>query len=494
MSAKDTYVFLGPTLSIDTANTILPARYLPPIKCGDILRLMRLRPKIIIIIDGAFEQTASVWHKEILYALQQDIRVIGASSMGALRAAELSDFGMIGIGKIFQEYQSGCRTDDADVAVMMSPMPPYAAINDPLVNIEASLQQGSLSRDKYSTLLKQAETKFYPARQLHELDQNIDLIDQKAIDAIQALEYVAQNEITPPDINFTFPQTIYFRTLFTRMQCCPFIRDYEWLPNNERNLLNARILGSTYCDLKTATLLYAITDLTVTDMNKALKKLFTAIKLDSLNIKSNLPRFRNITNTLLKEREIKHALSFLLRLKKCYIQGFCQMDLKEILNQTTHNDTESLCLLLSALCWGILHQKIANLSLTVSDQTIQIYAQRLANALDIRTPEALDKWRTKNELCKKQYFELIIQFFYFDYFVLSGNNDLLHTAKMTKNYDYLHEVMTLCDAFALTNTYLNDREHIYQFEEIVTTKPEMIKKLDFSSNIELVEWLKSKKH
>ena len=35
------------------------------------------------------------------------VRVYGAASMGALRAAELDAFGMVGIGKIYESYRVG---------------------------------------------------------------------------------------------------------------------------------------------------------------------------------------------------------------------------------------------------------------------------------------------------------------------------------------------------------------------------------------------------
>jgi hypothetical protein len=51
-------------------------------------------PAIIGLIDGYFEVTPTVWHKEILWAMAQGIHVHGSASIGALRAAELCSFGM----------------------------------------------------------------------------------------------------------------------------------------------------------------------------------------------------------------------------------------------------------------------------------------------------------------------------------------------------------------------------------------------------------------
>ena len=41
--------------------------------------------------------------------------------MGALRAAELAPFGMIGIGTIFEAYRDGIYTDDDEVALLHRP-------------------------------------------------------------------------------------------------------------------------------------------------------------------------------------------------------------------------------------------------------------------------------------------------------------------------------------------------------------------------------------
>ena len=72
----------------------------PPICQGDLsTALERSRPAAILIVDGEFSQNLSVWHKEILHALHLGVRVIGVSSMGALRAAELDRFGMEGSGR-----------------------------------------------------------------------------------------------------------------------------------------------------------------------------------------------------------------------------------------------------------------------------------------------------------------------------------------------------------------------------------------------------------
>jgi hypothetical protein len=111
------FVFTGPTLSADAARLELEATYLPPAAQGDVYRVARHRPRAIGIIDGYFEHLPAVWHKEILWAMRQGIHVFGSASMGALRAAELAAFGMVGVGWVFEQYRDGLLEDDDEVAV-----------------------------------------------------------------------------------------------------------------------------------------------------------------------------------------------------------------------------------------------------------------------------------------------------------------------------------------------------------------------------------------
>ena len=134
-------VFLGPSLPLTMAQAILPqADFRAPAQCGDIFKAVLERPQTIVLIDGFFEHTAAVWHKEILYALEQGVAVYGASSMGALRAAELQSFGMIGVGDIFYDYLDGQLQDDAEVALLHTAAEDgYQAMTLPLVNIRKTI-------------------------------------------------------------------------------------------------------------------------------------------------------------------------------------------------------------------------------------------------------------------------------------------------------------------------------------------------------------------
>jgi hypothetical protein len=112
------HVYCGPTITPAEVLEIIPgASVHPPVRHGDLLRLAVGPGDTVVIIDGVFHAVAAVRHKEILDLLARGVRVLGAASMGALRAAELYPYGMTGIGDIFAAYRDGIIEADDEVAV-----------------------------------------------------------------------------------------------------------------------------------------------------------------------------------------------------------------------------------------------------------------------------------------------------------------------------------------------------------------------------------------
>ncbi|HSK78905.1 MAG TPA: TfuA-like protein [Thermoanaerobaculia bacterium] len=118
-------VFAGPTLPREPGpdwRALLDAcRVLPPARRGDVLSALAFHPRTIVLLDGYYFTVPSVTHKELLYALDAGVRVIGAASLGALRAAELAPFGMEGVGAVFDGYKSGALEGDDEVALLHAP-------------------------------------------------------------------------------------------------------------------------------------------------------------------------------------------------------------------------------------------------------------------------------------------------------------------------------------------------------------------------------------
>ncbi len=163
-------VFCGPTIDREEVRALLPdATVLGPAACGDVYRAARKNPDAIGLIDGYFDHRLSVWHKEVLWALSRGQRIYGASSMGALRAAELARLGMVGVGRIYELYASGELEDDDEVAVVHDEAEQgYRPRSEALVNVrstlEAALDAGAVSAATRSALLAYAKAQFYAER------------------------------------------------------------------------------------------------------------------------------------------------------------------------------------------------------------------------------------------------------------------------------------------------------------------------------------------
>ncbi|MEM8813931.1 MAG: TfuA-like protein, partial [Pseudomonadota bacterium] len=187
-------IFAGPTISDPEIKHVLPdARVLPPAAVGDIYAAAKSEPAGIGLIDGYFDGTPSVWHKEVLYALDAGIPVFGASSMGALRAAECHVFGMVGIGRIFEQCRDGLLDDDDEVAVIHGPAElGYVLLSEPMVNIRATLavsvDAGVLSAAMASRLAELAKSILYPDRSWERLRDEAERlgIDPQALDRFDA--------------------------------------------------------------------------------------------------------------------------------------------------------------------------------------------------------------------------------------------------------------------------------------------------------------------
>ena len=139
-------VFSGPSLSAAEIQSRLASvkadvEVLPPAQQGDVLRLIADPPDVIGIVDGYFFHVPSVLHREILLALERGARVLGSSSLGALRAAELDVFGMEGVGEIYRLYRRGAIDGDDEVAVLHATADEgFRPLTEALVNLRHNLR------------------------------------------------------------------------------------------------------------------------------------------------------------------------------------------------------------------------------------------------------------------------------------------------------------------------------------------------------------------
>ena len=163
-------VYLGPTLSRYEASKILDAEYREPAKKGDFLRLSHsLEERTYVgFIDGVFLHDYPPSPIEVYHlATRKNIELIGASSLGALRAVELEKFGMKGIGKIFQMFKNGTLNADDEVAVTFvrdKNILQSEAMIDIRFNLFLAYKKGIITRRTKQILAKTAKKIYFPHR------------------------------------------------------------------------------------------------------------------------------------------------------------------------------------------------------------------------------------------------------------------------------------------------------------------------------------------
>ena len=159
---KTLTIFCGSSIGRDEARRIFPDAEVPgPIKRGD---LEKVTTDAVCIIDGFFFQELSLSARELMTALKKGKRIWGASSMGALRAAECRDYGCTGVGAIYEGYATGSIASDDDVAVALSP-DNFRQLSDATVDIDFFLR-GEVDDATRALILKSVRGLYFSQRRL----------------------------------------------------------------------------------------------------------------------------------------------------------------------------------------------------------------------------------------------------------------------------------------------------------------------------------------
>jgi hypothetical protein len=187
--------FAGPSLAAADRAAHPDVDWRPPAEAGDLLRLRAAEGDVVCLIDGYFDHLPSIRHKEILLLLSRGISILGASSIGALRAAEMHSLGMIGVGPIYRAFASGRLCGDDEVALVHAPEDwDWKALSLPLVDCRADLHRAVRSRfvepGEAREALNAAKSIHYADRDWQRLlgETSLSAMRQKAIlDWVEAL-------------------------------------------------------------------------------------------------------------------------------------------------------------------------------------------------------------------------------------------------------------------------------------------------------------------
>ena len=235
-----TIIFAGPTISADDVSQILEAECRGPVAQGDVYKACLDGAETIGIIDGYFDGVPSVWHKEILWAIAKGVQVFGSASMGALRAAELDAFGMIGVGKIYEDYRDDILEDDDEVAIVHGPAEiGYVCLSEPMVSIRATIEEAvacqTVSISQGAMLIERAKNLHYRSRTWQAvLDETGSIlndcetenlknwlqsgcVDLKRNDAVLMLQTMAEGRSKKSESDYDFEHSLVWEELTARV-------------------------------------------------------------------------------------------------------------------------------------------------------------------------------------------------------------------------------------------------------------------------------------
>ena len=243
-------IFSGPSLprsEVEQEGFV----WAPPLRQGELYRAALARPAAIGVVDGLFETTPTVWHKEILWALAEGIQVYGAASIGALRAVELTAFGMHGVGRVFELFRDGELEDDDEIAVLHAPAElGYVPVTEAMVNVRATLSRAAgesvVGAEDAARIIAAAKALFYkqrtwtailsaaadssePTRQALGAWLPSGRVDQKRLDAramLAQLRLELEEGTTSPRPSFTLAHTVAWEAVVQSVE--RFSRQVWW--------------------------------------------------------------------------------------------------------------------------------------------------------------------------------------------------------------------------------------------------------------------------
>ncbi|MFO1056331.1 MAG: TfuA-like protein [Dongiaceae bacterium] len=232
-------VFAGPTLFQERSRPAGSITWLPPAGQGDLCRAVRAGFAVIGLVDGLFETGPAVQHKEILWAMSRGVHVLGAASMGALRAAELAEYGMVGIGQIYLDFRLGRLERDDEVAVLHAPAElGFRPLTEAMVDIRATLQRALaakiVSPGLAERMISTGEQMFFKDRRWEDLlaaaadrrraaslarlrawlpDNRVSLKRRDALEMVAAVGQLLKGNRSPHRPSFIFQRTADWNTL-----------------------------------------------------------------------------------------------------------------------------------------------------------------------------------------------------------------------------------------------------------------------------------------
>ena len=414
----------------------------------------------------------------------------------------MDTFGISGIGKIYAQYKEDILTEDDEVAILHEPE--YRGcklLTQAMVNIRATLasakKNGIITADTEKYLLVTATEIFYQKRTFNELckkavanggdckvtekllrwiDQG-NYVDQKKLDAIEALKFInykTTETIKAAKTHDSLSKTMYLKALQQKISCKPYRTFKEWLPIQEKVVQTARLLGDTYITVKylahllSMTYSLAITEYklenndpifinaeinhnhqwhVINDINRHYASGFTIrnkfiskyhydsnvnITPESINVNViNLMKIFSIYPTYKKLIGRKHSKN------KQQILDIFKLD------QPCYYNT----LFYMAYLLEVIVSHCEGIQIKPTKDTLLRCMKMFSTQNKINSRESFETWLNSNDLGHSQFIDLMELVFYFDYFAIKNNCDVI------KSYCKDDSIWWILDALYLSGYY-----------------------------------------
>jgi hypothetical protein len=141
---------------------------MPPLGRDDLYAARERGGSVFLIVDGVFGHRLAVSPREVVDVVRDGALILGASSMGAIRAAECAPAGVQGVGLIYRLYRLGLLDSDDEVAVAYDPEKGYGTASVPLVNVRYAMSKavhaGLITRSMSMSIVEAARRLHFSER------------------------------------------------------------------------------------------------------------------------------------------------------------------------------------------------------------------------------------------------------------------------------------------------------------------------------------------
>ena len=188
-------IYSGLSLDEKTVKRFFPdAETCGPIKRSDLIGDIKRQVHVVGIVDGEFLQSRAVSPTDIMDALRCGLKVYGSSSMGAIRAAELDSYGMIGCGKIYEFIKRTPYFKDDHLGLVF--YKGYSAFNyaylDFVFGLEQLCSDGEISTGDLRTLIRYYKKLHFSERNMHTLKMRISNESSHPANMVKLLDKITK--------------------------------------------------------------------------------------------------------------------------------------------------------------------------------------------------------------------------------------------------------------------------------------------------------------